>query len=71
LCEDLHIIKTFKDVEEEALLKDINNNELKNLKIQKLINNNKENTNSNKNININKNDNNNDDDINSAEFSLS
>lgn len=43
LCENLQIIKAFNNTEEEALLKKINNNKLREIKIHEFINNNKEN----------------------------
>ena len=41
LYEKLYNIKTFKNIEKKALLKEINNNEFKDFKIKKLIDNNK------------------------------
>ena len=38
----MQIIKTFNNIEEEALLEKINNNKFKEIEIYKLINNNKE-----------------------------
>ena len=52
LCENLQIIKTSNNIEEEALLEEINNNKLREIKINRLINNNE------KNIDFKKEDNN-------------
>ena len=48
--KELHIIKASNSIEEETLLKNINNNKLRNLKIKRLISNNKEDSDLNKDI---------------------
>ena len=40
LCENLQIIKASNNIKKEALLEEINNNKLKEIKIYKFINNN-------------------------------
>jgi hypothetical protein len=44
LCENLQIIKTSNDVEEEVLSKEINDDELKEIKIHELISDDKKDT---------------------------
>ena len=55
----MHTIKASKDAEEEILLEEINNNKIRDIKIKRLISDNKEDLNINKKFNINKINNNN------------
>ena len=50
----MHTIKASKDAEEEILLEEINNNKIRDIKIKRLISDNKEDLNTNKKLNINK-----------------
>ena len=70
LCEELYIIKASNSIEEETLLKNINNNKLKDLKIKRLINNNKEDSDLNNDTDNNQSNNNSDNDINFIKFPL-